>query len=41
MNYYNHERGTICVARSVNGRIEWLAIPQNSYKEWSGCFSII
>jgi len=34
--------GVICVERVVNGQVEWLPLlNQNSYKEWSGCFSII
>lgn len=41
MNYHKHPHGTICVARMSNGREEWLAVPQQWYKEWTGCFSVI
>lgn len=35
-------KGTICVARSVSGEVQWLRLdPQWHYKEWSGCFSLI
>jgi len=39
---WNWPRGTICVAREVNGRWCVLRIAdQRTYAEWSGCFSII
>ena len=41
-NPYNHCRKTICVARSFEGYLIALRIDkQSSYKEYSGCFSII
>jgi len=41
MNEHTFSRGTICVERSVNGRVEWLRINPMQYKEWGGCFSVI
>ena len=35
-------KGTICVMRRVNG--QWIPLPlvnQQSYAEWTGCFSVI
>lgn len=40
MNVHGFKKGIICVERSVNGNVEWLAVPQHQYKEWAGCFSI-
>jgi hypothetical protein len=35
-------RGDVCVIRRMNGSPEMFKIvEQHSYKEWSGCFSII
>ena len=35
-------RGTICVERTVFGVQEWLPLAaQQSYREWTGCFSLI
>lgn len=35
------ERGTVCVERSVNSKIEWLPLAdQFDYPMWVGCFSI-
>lgn len=35
-------RGDICVIREINGRECVLRLSnQSSYKEWTGCFSII
>ena len=35
-------RGTICVERTVFGVPEWLPLAaQSSYREWTGCFSLI
>ena len=41
MNEHTFSRGTICVERSVNGRVEWLRINPMHYKEGGGCFSVI
>lgn len=41
IHYANHARGTVCVLREVQGQLVALAIPQNQYREWVGCFSII
>lgn len=42
MNVYGWARGTICVERSVAGRVEWLALQdQSEYESWTGCFSIL
>lgn len=36
------KRGTICVERMVQGRLEWLPLlNQRQYREWVGCFSLI
>lgn len=32
---------TICVMREVRGELVVLAIPQQHYKEWVGCFSLL
>ena len=34
-------RGTICVLRSIGGKLKALAIPQKDYREWIGCFSLL
>jgi len=39
---WNWPRGTICVLREVDGR--WCVLrltEQRTYREWTGCFSII
>lgn len=36
-----HPRGTICVLRQFQGSWMALAIPQASYREWLGCFSLL
>jgi hypothetical protein len=41
IQYDNHASGTVCVLREVHGELVALAIPQNQYREWVGCFSII
>lgn len=36
------KRGTICVERSVNGKLEWLPLAdQWQYEMWTGCFCIV
>ena len=43
MNVYNLPKGTICVLRQVGeyDQLVMLSIPQNEFKCWAGCFSII
>lgn len=37
-----YARGTICVIRSVDGKLEILPLSnQYAYKEFTGCFSLI
>lgn len=36
------KRGTICVERMVQGKVEWLPLlNQREYEEWVGCFSLV
>ena len=42
MYTFNHKRGIICVLRLSNGRLEALAISeQTRYNEFNGCFSLL
>ena len=36
-----HPRGTICVLRESDWSTVALAVPQHSYREYSGCFSLL
>jgi hypothetical protein len=36
-----HPQRTICVLRKYRGAWVALAIPQASYREWLGCFSLL
>jgi hypothetical protein len=42
-NFYSAglDKKTICVLRQCQGTYMALAIPQNQYKEWLGCFSLL
>ena len=42
-NFYSagFDKKTICVLRQCQGVYMALAIPQNQYKEWLGCFSLL
>lgn len=37
----DHPRGTVCVLRESAGSTVALAVPQHSYREYSGCFSLL
>lgn len=35
-------RGTICVERRMKGHLLWMPLfRQDTYKEWSNCFSVL
>lgn len=42
-NFYSggHAAKTVCVLRQCQDSYMALAIPQNQYKEWLGCFSLL
>jgi hypothetical protein len=41
LNKYKHSRGTVCVARKINGEWVALAIDYPTWAIYSGAFSIL
>jgi hypothetical protein len=42
INPYNYARGVVCIVRKFDNKdVAFKVVGDRSFKEWSGCFSIL